>query len=109
MSEIIDLESFVPALSPRFGAPAHLRPVSNLLERVARGDEVRAVVSAPPRHGKTELFLHGIPWLLLQRPEMQIAYAAYASRLAEKKSRPKVIADYRRSAASSGSSPQAAP
>lgn len=85
--ELLGLEDFVPALSRRFTAPRHLRPVSQLVERIAHGEEIRAVVSCPPRHGKTELFLHAIPWLLLQRPELQIAYASYAARIAEKKSR----------------------
>ena len=39
------------------------------------------------RHGKTELLLHWIAWLLAQDPTTQIVYGSYAARLAEKKSR----------------------
>jgi len=87
VSAIIPLAEFIPALSPKFMAPLHLAPLTDLLQRVARGEAVRAVVSVPPRHSKTETLIHAIPWLLLQNPSMQIAYASYAARIAEKKSR----------------------
>ena len=87
MSAIIPLAEFIPELSPKFMAPLHLAPLTDLLQRVARGEAVRAVVSVPPRHSKTETLIHSIPWLLLQNPSMQIAYASYAARIAEKKSR----------------------
>jgi hypothetical protein len=48
---------------------------------------VRAVVSMPPRHGKTETLLFAIAWLLLQNPEMRLMYVSYAARIAEKKGR----------------------
>jgi predicted phage terminase large subunit-like protein len=87
MSALLPLQDFVPALTPRFSAPRHLAPLLGLFERVARGERVRAVVSVPPRHSKTETCLHGIAWLLLQDPSLQVAYASYAARIAEKKSR----------------------
>ncbi|MBK6694807.1 MAG: phage terminase large subunit [Myxococcales bacterium] len=83
---IASLERFIPLLSPRYVAPTHLRPFLEVLER-ALVEPVRAVVSVPPRHAKTESVLHAIPWWLLQRPDAQIAYVSYAQRLAEKKSR----------------------
>lgn len=85
--DFIALEDFVPALSPRFMAPKHLRPLTDLFQRIARGEEVKAVVDVPPRNGKTETLIHAIPWLLVQDPEIQIAYASYAQRISEKKSR----------------------
>jgi predicted phage terminase large subunit-like protein len=83
----LDLLDFIPAVSPRYVAPRHLAPLCALYERVARGERVLAVVSAPPRHGKTECELHALAWLLAKRPEMQLAFVGYAARFAEKKSR----------------------
>jgi predicted phage terminase large subunit-like protein len=87
VSALLDLQDFIPALSPRFMAPRHLEPLTDLFHRIVRGESIRAVVSVPPRHSKTETLLHAIPWLLLQDPTLQLAYASYAARVAEKKSR----------------------
>ncbi|MEP7049454.1 MAG: phage terminase large subunit [Pseudomonadota bacterium] len=87
MSAFIKLLDFIPALSPKFMAPVHLRPLTEIFQRIAGGERVRAVVSVPPRNSKTESLLHGGAWLLLQDPTLQIAYASYAARIAEKKSR----------------------
>lgn len=46
-----------------------------------------ALVSAPPRHGKTEALLHGVAWGLAQRPELTFGYATYSADLARSKSR----------------------
>lgn len=82
----IGLIDFIPMVSPRFEAPYHLVPLLTLIERATR-EPVRAVVSTPPRHGKTESLLHSIAWRLTRQPETQIAYISYAQRFAEKKSR----------------------
>lgn len=81
------LIEFIPRISPRYSAPAHLKPIADLFERVARGERVLAVVSMPPRHGKTETELHAIAWSLARAPHKQIAFVGYAARFAEKKSR----------------------
>lgn len=79
------LLDFVPALSPKFVAPTHLRPLADALERMRR-EPMRLVVSTPPRHGKTELLLHFIAWLLAHDPSEQIAYVTHTDRLARMKS-----------------------
>lgn len=81
------LLAYVPRLSPRFQAPHHLARVAELYQRIARGEQVFAVVNLPPRHGKTELELHGVPWLLRQRPEFELCFAGYGAPFARKKSR----------------------
>src|SRR5476651_809016 len=83
----LSLADFVPKLSRKFMRPDHLKPLIDVFERIAMGERVRAVVSVPPRHSKTETLLHGIAWMLLQNPEYQICYCSYAARIAEKKSR----------------------
>jgi predicted phage terminase large subunit-like protein len=79
------LLDFIPRTSPKFVAPTHLRPLVDELER-CRTEPVRDVTSTPPRHGKTELFLHAIAWLLANDPSEQIAYVTHTDRLARMKS-----------------------
>lgn len=79
------LLSFVPSVSRKYRRPEHLKPIADLIERSKR-ERVLAVVSAPPRHGKSELLIHAVPYLLLDDPSKQIAYVSYGQRFAEKKS-----------------------
>jgi predicted phage terminase large subunit-like protein len=79
------LLDFIPQTSPKFVAPVHLQPLVEVLER-SRHAPVRVVVSTPPRHGKTELLLHYMAWLLAHDPSHQIAYATHTDRLARMKS-----------------------
>lgn len=81
------LLDFVAATTPRFVPPRHLAPVAALLERARRGVRVRALISAPPRHGKTELLLHTIPWWLRARPHDTVGYISYGAQFAHGKSR----------------------
>jgi len=80
------LAEFVPAITPGYSRPDHLAPLVELLER-ARREPVRAVVHAPPRHGKTDTVLHAIAWYLRKDPDLAIAYATYGIELANSKSR----------------------
>lgn len=57
-----------------------------VLER-ALVEPVRAVVTVPPQHGKSETALHWIPWVLLQHPTDTIAYVTYATEFARSQSR----------------------
>lgn len=81
------LQGFIPAVTPRWTSPRHLARLTDLFERIARGERVRALVSVPPQHGKTETLLHGLAWLLRKRPELRNAYTSYAASLAFTKSR----------------------
>jgi phage terminase large subunit-like protein len=80
------LGTFIPAMTPKYEAPLHLTPLLDAIERTRR-EPVRALVSTPPRHGKTETLLHAIVWLLLQDPTLTIGYATYSADLAKSKSR----------------------
>ena len=81
------LLDLIPALTPKWFRPDHLAPIAQLLERADRGEEVRACVSVPPQHGKTELVIAGVDWLLARHPEWRIGYASYNSTQARNKSR----------------------
>ncbi len=83
----LPLMPVIPALTQRYTEPRHLGAFVQVFERVARGEAVRVVCSVPPRHEKTETAKHAIVWLLLQRPELRVAYVSYAQTVAEKRGR----------------------
>lgn len=85
--KIVPLMQFVPRVTPRYTEPRHLAPLAALFDRVARGEEVEACVSVPPRHEKTDTILHGGAWLMKQRPMLRAIYCSYASAIAERKSK----------------------
>ncbi len=82
----LSLAEFIPAVSPKYDVPPHLALLCELIERSKR-ERVRAVVSMPPRHGKTETELHAIAHMLLAEPWRQVCFGGFAARFAEKKSR----------------------
>jgi len=82
-----DLLEFIPRVSHgRWEAPVHLMPVIELARRIERGEPVRAVVSTPPRHGKTTTWLSALVWILRRHPDWPVAYVTYAAELAQSKS-----------------------
>src|SRR6478736_3203474 len=56
----LPLIDFVPKVSPNLVRPRHLLPFLELLQRAVDPGELRAVVAAPPQHGKTEVVLHAL-------------------------------------------------
>lgn len=62
------------------------RTVGDLVERSTH-ERLRAVVSTPPRHGKTDTVLRGIAWMLRRDPSRTHAFTTYAAELANSKSR----------------------
>lgn len=81
------LLDYVQRVSPRYQRPEHLARVASLFDRHLAGEEVRALISVPPRFGKTELLLHGACEVLEHHPEQTVGYASYAANLARSKSR----------------------
>ena len=67
--------------------PRHLAPIVDVLERVAAGEKVRAVIAAPRQHGKSTLILHALAWMLLVYGKLPIAYATYGQQFSGKQSR----------------------
>lgn len=78
------LRAFLTAYGHDLTRP--VETIAALIERSTR-EEVRAVVSMPPRHGKTSTLLHSVAWLLSAQPALTHAYATYAQELANSKSR----------------------
>lgn len=81
------LQYFIPRITPRWESPRHLKKLTDLFERIMRGEAVRALVSVPPQFGKTEVELHAIAWLLRARPELPIAFVGYSAEFSRGKSR----------------------
>lgn len=81
------LRDFMRKVSPQYQYPTHLGPYLDILERVAKGERLRFVISAPPRHTKTETTLHALTWLMRLHPWMKIAYITYGADLSHSKSR----------------------
>ena len=80
------LLSFIPTVTPKFDPPVHLTRFADAIE-ASRTVPTFRLVSTPPRHGKTELILHAIAWLLQQDPTKTIGYMTYSGDLAKSKSR----------------------
>ena len=71
--------SWIPRVSPHFEEPQHLTAIVAIFEAIRKGKAgLRVVIHAPPQHGKTELFMHFICWLMLASPNNQSAYATYS-------------------------------
>jgi len=75
-TKALPLADFV-ARTPGNERPDHLKPLSSALERAARGKNVRLGFSVPSQHGKSELVLHGLVWMLMRDPTKRHAFATY--------------------------------
>lgn len=80
------LVDWVPRLVPGYEEPRHLAQLADLLERAPYGG-IRAVVTCPPRWGKTELALASVPYHLRRDPRLTFFYLSYGSRLSISKSK----------------------
>lgn len=78
------LMAFVPWRTPRWERPEHLKPAVEVLERALK-EPVRAIITVPPQHGKTETNLHHIVWYLCHFPERTAAFISYAQDYSESK------------------------
>ena len=67
----LPLLEFVPAVSPEFQSPTHLRDWTALIESSTL-QRVRGMVAVPIRHHKTWTTIHGIAWLLVRNPALRI-------------------------------------
>lgn len=76
-------EDFIKRVAPRYWPiPRHLQPLVDLIER-SRHEQIRALVSLAPRHGKTVTFMLGLAWRVLLDPACQNFYTSFHSSLSE--------------------------
>jgi phage terminase large subunit-like protein len=64
-------------VSPHLHRADHFRVYAGQLE-LAVGGGLRLVFAAPPQHGKTQVTLHGLAWLILRYPDKRHAYITYS-------------------------------
>jgi len=83
----LDLGAFIAGATPAYVRPHWLEPVLEVYEAIAEGEELRVLLEAPPRHGKTDLTLAALAWLLTLDPSKTHAFTTYADALARSKSR----------------------
>lgn len=77
------LLAFARYTHPQWQPGPHHAAICNLLERVERGEVKRAIIEAPPRHGKSELVSRRFPaWYLGRNPNREIISTAYGADLA---------------------------
>jgi len=79
----IPLLPFIHTLSPEYGEPFHLTDWCELIEQSARTEGVRGLCDVPIRHYKTETTLHGIVWLLVQDPTLEIIFLTHTLEAAQ--------------------------
>jgi predicted phage terminase large subunit-like protein len=80
------LADFIKRVTPRYPLPRHLVPFANILSR-ARTEQVRACVSMPPRHGKSETIFNALAWWMRYAAADTHAYVSYNSGQATSQSR----------------------
>jgi predicted phage terminase large subunit-like protein len=68
---------------PNFQSPAHILRLIALWSAIEIGAIRRALISLPPRHGKSMLWTLVVPWILGRHPDWQVAAAAYSAELTE--------------------------
>jgi predicted phage terminase large subunit-like protein len=76
------LLDLIPALSPQLTRPEHLAPWCDMIERTI-SSPVRGLCSEPIRHYKTVTTLHGVVWILLQKPNWRIIVMTHEHKRAE--------------------------
>lgn len=76
------LIGYALAMWPGYRPSHHHRKLANALERVAKGELKRLIITMPPRHGKSMLASEFFPaWYLGRLPDHQIIHASYSQEL----------------------------
>lgn len=62
----------------------HHQAIAEVLEKVERGEILRAIITMPPRHGKSELTSRRFPvWFMGRAPHRQVIFATYGADFGE--------------------------
>jgi hypothetical protein len=83
----LDILDFIPALNARYERPEHLAQIADLFRRIDAGEVIRALVTAPPQHGKSDFLVNAVARIIRRRPHLRNAYVCYGDKLVRKKSR----------------------
>jgi predicted phage terminase large subunit-like protein len=80
------LLDLIPRVTTTYQRPKHLAKLAALFDRINAGERVRALVFAPPRHGKSETILHGLAQHLCVWPSHLVAYLSFGAEFAQSQS-----------------------
>jgi phage terminase large subunit-like protein len=72
---------FQVRVSPTLHKAVHFKCYADKLE-IGVGGGLRLVFAAPPQHGKTQVTLHGLAWLIKNHPGKRHAYVTYGAKRA---------------------------
>lgn len=76
-------QAFEMLHSEPFQPSPHVRAICHALEKVARGETMRLLITVPPRHGKSICTSVALPaWMMGLDPSLKIMVASYGSDLA---------------------------
>lgn len=82
------LLGFIKYMDPDYFVNWHHRLLCDELDKVIAGDSKRLIVSAPPRHGKTQVLSRFFPAYFFGRfPDLPMIATSYGSDLAQRNSR----------------------
>jgi len=82
------LIAFARSTFPRYRPAPHHRAIADALQRIERGEIDRLIITAPPRHGKSQIAsIHFPAWYLGRNPDRRVIGASYAAALAYRFSR----------------------
>lgn len=80
--------AFTRHMFPGYGYAPHLWQIADVLEAAERREVDRAIITIPPRHGKSELSsIHFPAWYLGRNPDRRVLGASYSAGLAYRFSR----------------------
>lgn len=88
-AELIDaartgLLAFICYTFPEYAVNWHHRELARVLNKFARGEIKRLIVTMPPRHGKSQQVSRHLPAFMLgQNPRLKVVAASYAAELAD--------------------------
>jgi predicted phage terminase large subunit-like protein len=77
------LFEYCKEVMPNFQFPPHILYLIKFWEAIESGRIRRGMIALPPRHGKTQLWMLVVAWLLGRHPDWQIAVASYGAELTE--------------------------
>lgn len=72
------LLDFIPRVTPTYTSPTHLQELCSLLDATYT-QPVKAVISVPPQHAKSQTILHHLVQRTLLRPQARNAYISYGA------------------------------
>ena len=77
----LSFREWLPIASPHYDwSSKHFQLIAATLERVASGEIKRLIITAPPRHGKTEIAtIHFLVYLLEQHPRNKYLVGTYSA------------------------------